>query len=503
MRAALRRVIQLVVVLLCVSFFSFALLSLAPGDPVVAIVGFASPAQTAVIRHQLHFDRPFLVQYWDVVERPLARQPREPVLRPDGRGARCRPRSVRPLPVSLQLMLYAMILTILIAIPLGVLAAYRAGTRTDKVINIGRVRVDRPARLRAGADPLVLGRREAALAAVAGLRRIRRTTSSTHLQHHGAPRDQPRGRPDRGLHAAAAERHDRDAAGGLHPDGEGKGITNRRILWRHALRPSSLTLLTVAGLNVGALIGGTVVIEIIFGLPAWARSCITAIAERQYVMLQSLVVGDRGRLRARERLHRHPLLTSSTRGCAMLASSPSTIAETELAARAARRGARSPIGRWRRPRVAAPRHRCVARPHLDGDRDPGRHLHPADLPLERDRQRVGRSLEPGLLQVPSHPLGFDRNGNDMLLNLAKGARNSMVVGVGAVAFGLARRRDPRLDRRLLQAWRRRRAHDALQHAARDPAVRARAVARHGVRARRRSTARATSIRHRRSTGCSC
>src|SRR5580765_7096768 len=65
MRAALRRVIQLVVVLLCVSFFSFGLLSLAPGDPVVAIVGFGSPAQLAAIRHQLHLDRPFLVQYWE------------------------------------------------------------------------------------------------------------------------------------------------------------------------------------------------------------------------------------------------------------------------------------------------------------------------------------------------------------------------------------------------------------------------------------------------------
>jgi peptide/nickel transport system permease protein len=68
-----------------------------------------------------------------------------------------------------------------------------------------------------------------------------------------------------------------------------KGITNRRILWRHALRPSSLTLLTVAGLNVGALIGGTVVIEIIFQLPGMGLLLYTAITERQYVMLQSMV----------------------------------------------------------------------------------------------------------------------------------------------------------------------------------------------------------------------
>ena len=49
MRVALRRLIQLVVVLVCVSFFSFSLISLVPGDPVVAIVGFASPAQFAQV----------------------------------------------------------------------------------------------------------------------------------------------------------------------------------------------------------------------------------------------------------------------------------------------------------------------------------------------------------------------------------------------------------------------------------------------------------------------
>ncbi len=45
-----------------------------------------------------------------------------------------------------------------------------------------------------------------------------------------------------------------------------KGISDRRILWRHALRPSSLTLLTVAGLNVGSLISGALIIEVIFHL---------------------------------------------------------------------------------------------------------------------------------------------------------------------------------------------------------------------------------------------
>ena len=127
-----------------------------------------------------------------------------------------------------------------------------------------------------------------------------------------------------------------------------KGITNRRILWRHALRPSSLTLLTVAGLNVGALIGGTVVIEIIFGLPGMGTLLYTG-DRRAAVRDAAEPRGrDRGRVRDRERASSTSSTQSSIRGCGMLASSPSTIAETELAARAAAE-APKPGSRWRRP----------------------------------------------------------------------------------------------------------------------------------------------------------
>jgi len=68
-----------------------------------------------------------------------------------------------------------------------------------------------------------------------------------------------------------------------------KGISNARVLWRHALRPSSLTLLTVAGLNVGTLIGGTVVVEYLLGIPGIGLQLGQSIFARQYVKLQSLV----------------------------------------------------------------------------------------------------------------------------------------------------------------------------------------------------------------------
>jgi peptide/nickel transport system permease protein len=69
-----------------------------------------------------------------------------------------------------------------------------------------------------------------------------------------------------------------------------KGVSNRRILFRHALRPSSLTLLTVAGLNIGTLIGGAVVIEVIFGVPGMGEKIFQAISAREYVELQSYVL---------------------------------------------------------------------------------------------------------------------------------------------------------------------------------------------------------------------
>ena len=68
-----------------------------------------------------------------------------------------------------------------------------------------------------------------------------------------------------------------------------KGITDGRILWRHALRPSSLTLLTVAGLNVGALISGALIVEVIFGLNGMGFLINDAINRRQYIALQDYI----------------------------------------------------------------------------------------------------------------------------------------------------------------------------------------------------------------------
>jgi peptide/nickel transport system permease protein len=68
-----------------------------------------------------------------------------------------------------------------------------------------------------------------------------------------------------------------------------KGLSDRRILWRHVFRPSSITLMTSAALNMGGLIGGAVVIENIFSIQGVGFEIIYALGTRQYVALQSLI----------------------------------------------------------------------------------------------------------------------------------------------------------------------------------------------------------------------
>jgi peptide/nickel transport system permease protein len=69
-----------------------------------------------------------------------------------------------------------------------------------------------------------------------------------------------------------------------------KGLTNGRILWRHALRPSSFSLLTATGLSVGALIGGAFIVEVIYSIPGMGLTLFNAISQRQYVLLQACVL---------------------------------------------------------------------------------------------------------------------------------------------------------------------------------------------------------------------
>jgi peptide/nickel transport system permease protein len=185
--------------------------------------------------------------------------------------------------------MFAQIISLAIAIPLGVATAHRANSRFDRLSNTGAF-----ALLAFPSFSLGL-----MLAYFLGVK-LQILPPSGYVRFT----DDPVGNikslilPAVSLAAAQVAIYMRllrtDMVATLQEDfilmAKSKGISERRVLWRHALRPSSLTLLTVAGLNVGTLIGGAIVIEQVFQIPGMGFLISQSILSRQYLMLQSAVV---------------------------------------------------------------------------------------------------------------------------------------------------------------------------------------------------------------------
>src|ERR1700709_2573704 len=127
----LRRVLATVPVMAIVALFVFSLLYIAPGDPAAVIAGDqASPADVEHIRQSLGLDRPFLVQFgawvWHILHGDLGTSIFTSLPVTALIGQRIEP--------TLSLMVLTLVLTILVAVPLGVVAAWKAGTWIDRTI---------------------------------------------------------------------------------------------------------------------------------------------------------------------------------------------------------------------------------------------------------------------------------------------------------------------------------------------------------------------------------
>jgi peptide/nickel transport system permease protein len=280
------RLAHLLVVLFFVTLFVALLTSMLPGDPVDAIAGFASEEQKEALRADLGLDDPVWVQYgrWmgDFVTGDLGGYYSVTGERP------VMDRVSDALPVSLQLMIEAQVLSLLFAIPLGVFSAYRAGSRFDRVTGatlFGFLAVPN------FALALVLAYYvgvELGWLPVSGY-----VAPSVDLLEHVRRMALPAISLAVGQIAVYMRLLRSDMIATLQEDfitmAKAKGMPPGHVLWRHALRPSSLTLLTVAGLNVGTLIGGAVVVEVIFSMPGMGTLLAEAINARQYVALQSLI----------------------------------------------------------------------------------------------------------------------------------------------------------------------------------------------------------------------
>lgn len=281
-----RRLLYLVPVLLAVSLLTFLIASLLPGDLAYTILGDqATPEKVAALRHDMGLDQPIWWRYlsWlgQVLQGDFGRSFRT--------GQTVLQAVAERLPVSLELMLLAQIGALAIGIPLAIACAVRSGSAFDRFMTGSAFSMlSVPAFL--SAILLIY------LFAV----ELRWLPATGYIPFHEDPVGNLRCFLLPALTLALGEwpvlmrvlRSDMIAT--LQEDyiamARAKGLKPSRILLVHALKPSSLTLVTVTGINIGRLIGGTVIVESIFALPGIGRLLLNAIFTRDLIILQGVVL---------------------------------------------------------------------------------------------------------------------------------------------------------------------------------------------------------------------
>ena len=285
MRRLQRRLLHLLVVLLVVTFAIFALLNLLPGDVSLAILGnSATPEGVARVRLELGLNDPLWLRYM----RWLAQTVQGDFGRSYVSGESVADALVRSLPVSIELMALSLLLSIPLAVPTGLLAAYKAGRPIDQALGaLASVLLAVPVfilglalmfvfALELGWFPAV-GYVPLSEGVMANLRTIAIPAATLALV------DWP------GFMLILRS----DAIEVLQQDfvllAQAKGLRDHDILFRHVFKLSSFTLLTVVGLTMAGLISGALVIENIFALPGVGRLLIGAINSRDFMMVQGAV----------------------------------------------------------------------------------------------------------------------------------------------------------------------------------------------------------------------
>ena len=281
-----QRVAQLLIVLLLVTFGVSLLLRLIPVDLATILLPVASEEERVALRAELGFDKGPIGYYlqWlgNFVQGDFGK------IYFSGGTEEVSDHLKEAMPRSLLLMIYTQILALVVAIPLGVLSAYRAGRRADKIISNSLFALQSvPGFAIALILVIFLGVK------FGWLPTLGYAPISDGIWEHSKHMIMPVISLSLGLIATYTRLLRADMITALREDyvtmAASKGLSDSRILWRHVLRPSSMTLMTSAALSMGGLIGGAIVIESIFATYGVGFEIFAAISGRQYIALQSSV----------------------------------------------------------------------------------------------------------------------------------------------------------------------------------------------------------------------
>ena len=285
MQWLLRQLVRLVVVLFCVTLLTFFIVNILPGDVAIVILGsLATPQDIAGLRADLGLDRPMLVRYFDWLGSALSGD----LGRSYRNGEPVAQAILDRLPVSLQLMVMAQLIALGIAIPVALLSVRRPGGIFDRISASAAFGFLAMPNFMLGIVLIYLFSVTFDLLPATGF-----TPMSEGLWDNFVSMILPSLTLGLIEWTVLMRVLRSDLLTTLKEDfillARSKGLPPWRVLLQHALRPSSFTLITILGLNIGGLIGGAVIVEQIFALPGVGRLLLGGIFNRDLILVQGTV----------------------------------------------------------------------------------------------------------------------------------------------------------------------------------------------------------------------
>ena len=282
-----RRLIAMVPLLLLITFAVYALVLLVPGDPARTLAGgiHADPAEIARIRHQLHLDQPLLAQYWRWLTHALHGDLGQSLFQHQSVASGIANR----LPLTLSLALGAFVVSIVLCLPLGILAGTRPGTVADRSATVGSsVGIAMPDFWLAIILVVLFAVKAHVLPAIGYVGFSRSPAQwARHLLL-----------PWIALGLGGAATLARQVRGSLIDTldqdyirtARAMGLPERQVIGRLGLKNALTPAMTILGIQFAYLLGGTVIIEQIFSIPGLGGYILSSIDNKDLPVIQGVVL---------------------------------------------------------------------------------------------------------------------------------------------------------------------------------------------------------------------
>ncbi len=273
-----RRIVFGAAVLLGTSLITFSIAFLIPADPAVAMAGAkANPQTLAMIRHQLGLDQPVYIQYAHYLDRALHGDLGRSYIRRESVTHLI----VSRFPATAILALCAMALALMLGIAMGLVAAAWRGRALDNVLLVGSLAMVSMPIFWLGTMLLIAVAavsRTFPLGGYSGFKSLILPTVTLALGSAGYY--------SRVLHANLSQALDQDYI----RTARGKGLSNGRVMMKHALANAMLPLVTLAGLDLASMLSGVVLTETVFNWPGIGRLAFEAVFNLDIPLIMGTVL---------------------------------------------------------------------------------------------------------------------------------------------------------------------------------------------------------------------